>query len=128
MTKLWKIVKGKLLHVKDETRIKFKNSISQTTLDHLQELAAEHHTYPNYLLETGLRRLLEKDVIIYNKKLRPKDRVQYQTTFDKELLKQVKEFAKKNKLYINDVMEYSVQYIDPAQAKDQYYRSRIERG
>src|SRR6184192_4210661 len=125
---MWKTINGRLFHVKDDSRMKFKNSISKSILDDLNELATQHNTYSNYLLETGLRHLLNEGVITYNKKLRPKDRVQYQTTFDKELLEQVKQFAKDHQLFINDVMEYSVRHIDLDGVKAQNYRSRIERG
>jgi hydroxymethylpyrimidine pyrophosphatase-like HAD family hydrolase len=69
---------------------------------------------------------LIEGTIIFNKENRPKDRIQYKTTYDKELLEQVKQFAKDHELYINDVIEYSIKFIDLNKVKDQSYRNRIE--
>ena len=80
----------------------------------------------NYLIETGLQTVLSQGVITYNKESRPKDRVQYKTTYDKELLDQVKEFAKNHDLFINDVIEYSVKFIDIENIKNSSYKHRIE--
>lgn len=124
---MWKNINGRLIPVTDDSREKFRTSISAEILTHLEDLAQEHDTHINYLLETGIRKVLEDDFIRYDKAFRPKDRVQYQSTYDKELLKQLKEFAAKHKLYINDVMEYSVNYIDTNIARKRDYRSRIER-
>ena len=77
----------------------------------------------NYLLKHGLQRVLAQGIITYNKEFRPKDRVQYKTTYDKELLQEVKEFAKQHHLFINDVIEYSVSYIDIDQSKDKDYKT-----
>lgn len=124
---MWKIINGKLIHTTDETRQEFKTSISRKTLELLDNLADEHNTYINYLLETGIQTVLDNDFIQYDKTLRPKDRVQYKTTYDKQLLKKLKQFAADHKLFINDVIEYSVNYINPAKARKKEYRSRIEK-
>ena len=124
---MWKIINGKLIHTTDETRQEFKTSISRKTLELLDNLADEHNTYINYLLETGIQTVLDNDFIQYDKTLRPKDRVQYKTTYDKQLLKKLKQFAADHKLFINDVIEYSVNYINPAKARKRKYRSRIEK-
>ena len=75
-------------------------------------MAKENDTHVNYLLEIGLQNLLAEGVIAYNKESRPKDRVQYKTTYDQELLERVKEFAKQNHLFINDVIEFSTKFIN----------------
>lgn len=123
---MWKLVDGRLIHTTDESRVKFRTNISKSILDHLQTLAIEHDTYPNYLLETGLRNVLSQGVITFNKKLRPKDRVQYKTTYDKELIAAVKEFANQHDLFFNDVIEYSVNYIDIKSSKHKDHKHRIE--
>jgi hypothetical protein len=123
---MWKINNDRLINVKDESRIKFRTNISKSLLHSLNELANNHNTYVNYLLETGLKNLLIEGTIIFNKENRPKDRIQYKTTYDKELLEQVKQFAKDHELYINDVIEYSIKFIDLNKVKDQSYRNRIE--
>lgn len=124
---MWKIVNGNLIHVSDESRVKFRTSISKSVLEELKVLAEENDTHVNYLLENGISTVLSSGFITYNKSLRPKDRIQYKTTYDKSLLEELREFAKKNKLYINDVIEYSIQFIDLENIKDRTYRSRVER-
>jgi len=124
---MWKVVNGKLIQTTDESRVKFRTNISKAILEQLQEIALEHDTHVNYLLETGLQRVLAQGIITYSKELRPKDRVQYKTTYDKELLQEVKEFAEQHQLFINDVIEYDVSYIDIDQSKDKDYKNRIEK-
>ena len=124
---MWKKVNGRLIQMTDESRVKFRTNISKAIIEKLQEIALEHDTHVNYLLETGLQNVLDQGVITYNKELRPKDRVQYKTTYDKELLQKVKDFAKEHQLYINDVIEYSINYIDIENAKESSYKNRIEK-
>jgi len=123
---MWKLVDGRLIQTIDESRIKFRTNISKSILESLKVLAAENNTHVNYLIENGLKNVLTEGVISYNKETRPKDRIQYKTTYDKELLEGVKEFAKKNQLFMNDVIEYSVQYIDDDNIKNNNHRYRIE--
>ena len=125
---MWKNINGKLFHVTDHSRIKFRTNISKSILKDLKVLAENNDTFVNYLLESGLQNLLSSGEIFYNKETRPKDRVQYKTTYDKELLIKVKEFAKQHKLFINDVIEYSVNLIDIEKSKNKDYKTRIERG
>ena len=125
---MWKNVNGKLIQTTDTSRVKFRTNISKALLTQLSQLAEKHDTYVNYLLETGLEKLLSEGVITFNKETRPKDRIQYKTTYDKDLLDAVKEFAKEHKLFINDVIEYSVNLIDIDKSKDKYYKNRIEKG
>jgi len=127
MIEMWKKVNGRLIQATDISRVKFRTNISKAILDRLAVMAEEHDTYINYLLETGLENVLVRGEIIYNKETRPKDRIQYKTTYDKELLEKVKEFAKQHNLFINDVIEYSVSYIDIEKTKDRDYKNRIER-
>jgi hypothetical protein len=58
-----------------------------------------------------MKNLLKQEIISFNKFERPKDRIQYKTTYDDKLLAEVKQFAKKNNMYINDVIEYSTRFI-----------------
>jgi len=77
----------------------------------LKIMAKEHNTRLNYLLENGLRNLLEENNDSTISAVRPNDRIQYKTTYDSKLLADVKAIAKKNKIFINDLIEYSVRYI-----------------
>lgn len=123
---MWKKSNGKLIHITDESRVKFRTNISKSLLEELNVLAKQHNSHVNYLLENGIENLLKENTINFNKKLRPKDRVQYKTTYDKELLEQLKSFAQKHNFFINDVIEYSVHFIDFNTVKRANYKHRIE--
>ncbi|TKC19272.1 LAGLIDADG family homing endonuclease [Robertmurraya kyonggiensis] len=97
---------------KISSRVQFRTNISKYILESLRIAAIEHHTTINNLFEKGLKNLLGTPVLEINKLSRPVDRVQFKTTYDRELLMKVREFAKQNDLYINDVIEMSVDYID----------------
>lgn len=123
---MWKLVNGRLIHTTDESRVKFRTNISEAILESLKGMAEKNNTHVNYLLENGLKEVLMEGVISFNKETRPKDRIQYKTTYDSELLTSVKEFAKQHNLFINDVIEYSVQFIDSETIKKNSYRYRVE--
>lgn len=123
---MWKLVDGGLIHTTDVSRIKFRTNISESILESLKKIASENNTHINYLIESGLQTVLVQDVISYNKESRPKDRIQYKTTYDKELLDSTKEFAKEHNLFINDVIEYSVGFIDIETVKNNSHRFRVE--
>ena len=123
---MWKNINGRLVQTKDTSRVKFRTTISKSILDQLKEIAKENDTSVNYLFENGLERVISSGIITFNKDTRPKDRILYMTSYDKDLLNKVKEFAKNHKLYINDVIEYAVQFIDLDQVKRGDYRYRIE--
>ncbi|MDR6123273.1 hypothetical protein QFZ87_002870 [Bacillus sp. SLBN-46] len=123
---MWVSVNGKLIQTTDNSRIKFRTNISRSLINYLNQVAANNNTHINYLIESGLQNVLSKGYISFNKELRPTDRVQYKTTYDKNLLEKVKEFAKKHDLFINDVIEYSVNFVDVEKAKKSNYKHRIE--
>lgn len=123
---MWRLVNGKMIQTTDETRVKFRTNISREILQQLDELADEYNTYSNYLLENGLKHLITQEVITYDKNLRPKDRVQYKTTYDQELLETVKLKAKELNLFINDLIEHSVDYIDYEDLKTKDHKNRVE--
>jgi hypothetical protein len=123
---MWVSVNGKLIQTTDNSRIKFRTNISRSLINDLNQVAANNNTHINYLIESGLQNVLSKGYISFNKELRPTDRVQYKTTYDKNLLEKVKEFAKKHDLFINDVIEYSVNFVDVEKAKKSNYKHRIE--
>ncbi|WP_174733439.1 rRNA methyltransferase [Mesobacillus harenae] len=123
---MWKLVNGRLIQTTDTSRVKFRTNVSKALLDQLNALATENDTFVNYLIESGLRRVLSQGYITFNKELRPKDRIQYKTTYDQELLEDVKDFAKNHNLFINDVIEYSMGYIDIENVRDRSYKHRVE--
>lgn len=108
---LWKLINGRLTKNIDSTKVKLRTTISKSLLEYLNYLARENSTHINKLIENGLQNLLSKNDLEFNKSQKPNDRVQYKTTFEQELLKQVKEVAKNHHVFINDVIEYSVRYI-----------------
>lgn len=124
---MWKNIDGKLVNITDEKRVKFRTNISKKILTKLRKIAEENNTYPNYLLETGLKETLTLHTITIDKKKRPKDRVQYKTTYDRDLLEKVRTFAVKNNVYVNDVIEYSVRFISIEESKKQSHKHRIEK-
>lgn len=123
---MWKRINGRLVQTTDTSRVGFATSISKEIIESLRVLSKEHGTQINYLIENGLIAVLEENYISFDKKLRPKDRSQFNTNYDKELLEEVKRFAKKNRLYINDVIEYSTKLIYLDGTKKSSHRYRIE--
>lgn len=125
---MWKLMNGRLIQTTDNSRVKFRTNISKAIIESLKEISEQNNTHVNYLLESGLKVLLIEDSVSFKKESRPKDRIQYKTTYDAELLKQVKDFAKDHDLFINDVIEYSVKFIDVNESKNMNYRYRVEKG
>ncbi|MBS4217598.1 rRNA methyltransferase [Bacillus sp. FJAT-49711] len=122
---MWKLVNGRLIQMTDDSRVKFRTNISKSILDHLMIIAEENDTHINYLLENGLETVVSKGTITYNKETRPKDRIKYKTTYDENLLESVKKLAKEHGLFINDVIEYSVNFIDLSNIKNTDYKNRV---
>ncbi|WHY83133.1 rRNA methyltransferase [Siminovitchia fortis] len=114
----WKMVNGKLIKTNNnETIVKFRTNVSKSILDQLDILAADYNIPRNHLIQNGLQNLLDQEQYIFNTESRPKDRVQYKTTYHNELLDDVRRFAKKHRVSINDVIEHSVKFIDVASHK-----------
>lgn len=123
---MWKLVNGKLVQSVDESRSEYKTRISAVLIQQLKLQAKESNTHIGYLLESGFENILNEDAIIFDKKNRPKDRVDFRTTCDKDILNKLKIFAKKNSLNLNDVIEASVAYIDKSKVKNVDWRYRTE--
>lgn len=123
---MWKYDNGRLIQTTDETRCRYKTRVSRALLEQLKELAALHQTHVGYLLENGYMNLLATGTITYDKKSRPKDRIEFRTTCDEELLEEVRLFAKRHRLNLNDVMEASIAYIRLDEVKDGHWRYRVE--
>ena len=123
---MWKNQNGRLVHTADATRVRYKTRISAALVAHLKEMAESHDTHVGYLLEVGYEKLLEENSIVFDKKARPKDRIEFRTTCDEILLEKLKLFAKRHQLNLNDVIEASTVHINPEEAKDADWRYRIE--
>lgn len=124
---MWKIVNGKLIQTVDETRTEYKTRISASLIKKLKTLAKDSNSNIGYLLENGFENILNESTLIFDKKNRPKDRVEFRTTCDKDLLESLRLLAKSNKLNLNDVIEASIPYIDQNNVKHANWRYRIEK-
>ncbi|WP_053599315.1 LAGLIDADG family homing endonuclease [Bacillus sp. FJAT-18017] len=96
-------------------RVNFRTNISKSILEKLQFKAKEHNTYINYLLETGIRKVISDNETNLVKKNQT-DRIQFKTTYDRELLDHAKAFAKSHGIYLNDLIEYAANQIDIVQS------------
>lgn len=123
---MWKKTDNGLIQITDKSRHKFKTIISKSILKELESIASEHDTHIGYLLETGFKNILKEDMIVFDKKKRPKDRIDFRTTCDKEVFNKIKALAKANKLCTNDIIELSTNYIDVDNVKKRRHRHRIE--
>ncbi|MEK4129853.1 rRNA methyltransferase [Solibacillus sp. FSL W8-0474] len=123
---MWKLHNGKLIQTTDETRVRYKTRISAEILNNLKQLAEKYDTHIGYLLENGYSNLIETGTVVFNKQNRPKDRTEFRTTCDKELLESLKNFAKAHELNLNDVIEASVAYINFEDVKHSHWRYRVE--
>lgn len=124
---MWKIVNGKLIQTVDEARTEYKTRISANLIKKLKLMAEESNSHIGYLLENGFENILNESALIYDKKNRPKDRIEFRTTCDKDTLENLRLFAKSNKLNLNDVIEASIPYIDQNKVKHANWRYRIEK-
>ncbi|MFS0687781.1 LAGLIDADG family homing endonuclease [Sporosarcina sp. 179-K 8C2 HS] len=100
-------LRSKEEYLTDQGRIAFRTTISKSILMQLNDMAKEQEKPMNHILEDYFEQLLDIGTILYCKSDRPKDRIHYKTTYKKDLLHEIREFAKINGLYINDVIEYS---------------------
>ncbi len=123
---MWKIHNGRLIQTSDESRMRYKTRISALIVEQLKQMAQDHDTHISYLLENGYSNLLEEGFITFNKKNRPKDRIEFRTTCDQELLQCLKDFAKAKDLNLNDCIEASIAYINVSDVKHANWRYRIE--
>lgn len=123
---MWKIVDGRSIQTTDESRVELEARISAEVLASFDKIAEEHNSYRNYVIENGLINLLIHNEITFNKKNRPKDRIRYRSTYDKDLVDSLREFAKEHKLYTGDVIEYSLSYVNVEELKSRGHRFRIE--
>lgn len=94
------------------TRVRFRTNISKEILDKVKTEATSRKISANRLIEMGMKNILNEKNIQFDVITKPKDRIQYKTTYDQKLLANIRQFAKKNNIYINDVIELSLKYID----------------
>ncbi|MGB2991117.1 MAG: hypothetical protein WBB47_00645 [Paenisporosarcina sp.] len=109
---LWKIVDEKIVINPVSTRISFRTNVSKSLLETLKGLARKNNIHVNHLIENGLKNLLFQTDIKLNKIIKPSDRVQYKTTYDKQILDDLKVAAKQHRVDMNDLIEHSVEFIE----------------
>lgn len=107
----WKIQNGKTVPISTNKRVSFRTNISKEVLNSLEIKAKELKMHKNQLLENGLRNFLKQDEIVITKGIKV-DRIQFKSTYEPELLESVKEVAKEHKVFINHIIEKSVEFID----------------
>ena len=110
----------------DETRIRFKTYIAKEMLEMLNEMAENEETHVGYLIENGLKNLVADPNFVFDKSKRIKDKAEFRTTCDKDILNEAKMLAKRQKLNFTDVIQASIQYIRVNEVKSQSWRHRIE--
>ncbi|WP_394188029.1 LAGLIDADG family homing endonuclease [Paenisporosarcina quisquiliarum] len=108
----WRIIGNKIVHVSNSNRISFRTNVSRSILEEIKNLALKQNTKVNHLIENGLTNMLLQDELPLNQITKSMDRIQYKTTYDKELLLTLKAFAKERDLYINELIELSIHFID----------------
>lgn len=123
---MWKVVNGKLIHKTDSSRVRFKTYINRDLLNELTEISENENTHISYLLENGLGNLLKDKNFYFNKKDRLKNKVEFRTTCDKEILEKAKELSKTHKLNFTDIIQSSVKYIKLEEVKKKSWKHRIE--
>lgn len=106
----WVIENGRTVPLLTNKRVVFRTNISKEFLDLIEMTATTHGVHRNILFENGIKNLLEQERIFISKELK-KDRVQFKTTFNPELMVMMKELAKEQHVYINDVLEHCVKFI-----------------
>lgn len=123
---MWKVVNGRLVHTTDNSRVRFKTYINRELLKELTEISEKENTHISYLLENGLNNILKDNSFYFNKKNRLKDKIEFRTTCDKEILEKAKELAKIHKLNFTDIIQASVKYIKIEEIKKKSWKHRIE--
>ncbi|SUJ05408.1 Uncharacterised protein [Sporosarcina pasteurii] len=66
----------------------------------------------NHLIEIGLNNLLAHNESLFKRRTKLDDQVQFKSTYDDKLLQNVKLYAKTHRVFINDVIEWSIEFID----------------
>ena len=123
---MWKRINNQLVQVTDPSRIRFKTYISRNQLEELEKLAEEYNSHVSYLLESGLKNAAANAEFMFSKNKRLKDKVEFRTTCDKEVLERGRKLAKDHNLNFTDVVQASVDYIDLRDVKNKNWRYRIE--
>ncbi len=121
---MWKVVKGKLVHVKDESRVEFRTRISSKILKEFKRIAEENDSYTNYVIENGIFNLLKQKAPL--KKTKYKDRVRYMGVYDKELLEELQTYAEEQGVFRNTVIEHSIHFVNVNELKRKGHKNRQE--
>jgi len=108
----WRKVGTKIVHISNSNRISFRTNVSKSILEDVKKLALKHNTKVNHLIENGLINMLLQDEFHNYQTTKSTDRIQYKSTYDKDLLAAIKKLAKEHNLYINTLIELSIKHID----------------
>lgn len=123
---MWIQHQGRLLHVTDASRHRYKTYIKPELLAQLKELAVTHNTEVGYLLENGVMHLLEDASLVVQKQPRCAKK-EFRTTMDVDVFNALSARAAALNVPKNRLLEEAVRYIDVTTLKTKDYRYRIEK-
>lgn len=109
--KRWNVKNGKLVLISKNKRTSIKTHVSKSLVDNIRKIAKEKRTHINQLIEPILLEVLDSGIIIIDKNDKKLDRVEFRTTFDNDLVKRLKLFAKNEKLNLNRLLEYAMSKV-----------------
>ncbi|KGP93002.1 rRNA methyltransferase [Pontibacillus chungwhensis BH030062] len=89
-------------------RVKFRTNVSKELLDSVRHEAKKKGKYGNYIIEEALKSIFDHADIELLEKSNPQDRIQYKTTYDKNLLEHAKIMAKQLDMRVNELIELSI--------------------
>lgn len=109
--KAWIIENNEIIHV-NNNRKSIKTYVSNTLINELRDVANANNTKINYLIEPIINQLINTSIKIKSEQMKPKDRVEFRTTFDKELVERMKLYKNANNMKLNEIIEYGMnQYL-----------------
>ncbi|WP_052342601.1 LAGLIDADG family homing endonuclease [Bacillus sp. EB01] len=104
-------------------RVKFRTTISSEVLERLNIVAKENKTYINYLLETGIKQILDNPGILVTTN-KHNDRILFKTSYNRDLLDKAKAYAKTHSINMNDLLEQAADLIKIEEALKEGNRHR----
>ncbi len=95
-----------------DSRVQFRTNISSALLSQIRDIATKKNTKTNFLIEEEMKLVIHCNVTGIQKAYKAKrDRVQYKTTYKKDLLDAIRNHASKLNVNINDIMEHCIRNI-----------------
>lgn len=109
----WKVVAGKIHHIINNNRKEIKIRIDKSALALLKNIAKLNYTHVNDLMEPVLKDILvTKNIQIDKAKKSEQQRVEFRTTLNDQLIVDLKDFAAKNNVSLNQLVVYGIELIN----------------